>query len=202
MELTTITGEKRQAHSKWREYRNAEKAQPDNKMYTELKKMYWNIKHGRCLIELDKVIKAGGRYSFVENDSNSMMPKLAICQAHSKFVDCQVYIDGRLTFSSRESPARSTSLELPAGTLPTYTWKDGSTWRSMYGKAPLPIIPPNCMPKVLTDDHYILWEVERWEKVPPVDPVLCRRLSKNIFAVEAQWDLTPLERAVMAQYIQ
>jgi hypothetical protein len=61
------------------------------------------------------------------------------------------------------------------------------------------LLPPSIKPSEASLKHYhILWEAE-WENAPPVDPYLLRRISANLFVVIASWDLTPLERAVMAE---
>lgn len=37
-----------------------------------------------------------------------------------------------------------------------------------------------------------------WAPVPPTDPFLLRHLGGTLYVVLAQWDLTPLEKAVLA----
>lgn len=44
---------------------------------------------------------------------------------------------------------------------------------------------------------FVLWEVQRWESVPPVDPLLLRRLTNNLFSVLAEWNLSPVEQAII-----
>ena len=49
---------------------------------------------------------------------------------------------------------------------------------------------------------HILWEVTEWSSTPqsgpaPYDPLLLKHLGGQLYAVLAEWDLTPLERAVM-----
>jgi hypothetical protein len=46
---------------------------------------------------------------------------------------------------------------------------------------------------------HVLWEVERWELVPPTDPALIRHIRGDLWAVLATWDLTEIERHVLAQ---
>ena len=48
---------------------------------------------------------------------------------------------------------------------------------------------------------HILWEVEQWDPTPPVDPALVRHIRGDLWAVIAMWDLTELERAVLAARI-
>jgi hypothetical protein len=56
----------------------------------------------------------------------------------------------------------------------------------------VPHIPPACRPKFGLHNYHILFEVQEW-KAYPVDPFLMRRVMGNLFVVEAEWDLTPLE---------
>jgi hypothetical protein len=65
-------------------------------------------------------------------------------------------------------------------------------WRAM-----VPLIPPNLRPtETALRNYHVLWEAE-WEAVP-TDPMLLRHLHGSLYAVLAVWDLTPLERAVLA----
>ena len=42
--------------------------------------------------------------------------------------------------------------------------------------------------------HFLLWEAE-WMTVPS-DPIL-RHFGRNLYAVMAQWDLTPVGQAIL-----
>jgi hypothetical protein len=61
----------------------------------------------------------------------------------------------------------------------------------------VPLVPPNLRPARGLNRYCILFEAE-WEPVPPTDPMLLRHLHGSLYAVLAVWDLTPLERAVIA----
>lgn len=64
----------------------------------------------------------------------------------------------------------------------------------------VPLIPPAVrrLARGGLDKHVVLWEVEEWRPVPPVDPILLRPLAGDLYAVVAAWDLTAVERAVIA----
>jgi len=47
-------------------------------------------------------------------------------------------------------------------------------------------------------DYFVLWEAV-WQELPPTDPMLLRHPTGHLYAVLAVWDLTEIERAVMAQ---
>jgi hypothetical protein len=68
------------------------------------------------------------------------------------------------------------------------------------GVAPVPLVPPRYRPRRprLANCH-ILWEVEGWTPEPAKDPALLRHIRGDLWAVLAVWDLTELERAVLAQ---
>jgi hypothetical protein len=76
-----------------------------------------------------------------------------------------------------------------------------------HGFALVPMIPAAVrltLPTGTTDrDSFILWEVEEWAdrrigSRADRDPYLLRHLGGDLWAVLAEWDLTELERAVMA----
>lgn len=69
------------------------------------------------------------------------------------------------------------------------------------GSALIPMVPPDVLPGRRGCDlskHYILWEVESWDYRPPVDPMLLRPIGGDLYAVIAQWNLTELERTIIA----
>jgi hypothetical protein len=67
--------------------------------------------------------------------------------------------------------------------------------KSNHAVALVPTVPPHLRPDDLRK-FYILWEAE-WDRSPPVDPLLLSRVNQTMFAVVAQWDLTPLEQKVL-----
>lgn len=69
-----------------------------------------------------------------------------------------------------------------------------------HGVAMVPMVPPDVLPPRGCDlsKHFILWEVESWDMAPPVDPMLLKPIGGNLYAVVAQWDLTDIERMIIA----
>ena len=62
----------------------------------------------------------------------------------------------------------------------------------------MPIIPAPIRPKAMDLSRYfVLFEAE-WQAIPPKDPLLLSRLSGSLYVILAAWDLTELERAVLA----
>lgn len=200
MQLETIPTEYRlSATEKWREYVAAEKRERKPE-YTDLKKIYAQVKQGKKVCDIFDVIHKGGIHP-------NFHPKLAIAQAKTKVIYCRYHPNGTVHYVNRNSywsgstskPLKS-DVDLPK-CLPA--WDRLSVTGNKYGSdfclsAPVPLIPPQYLPKSgLTDDHYILWDVDKWEMAPPLDPWLLKRVTKTMFVVLAGWDLTELERAVM-----
>ena len=69
-----------------------------------------------------------------------------------------------------------------------------------HGVAMVPMVPPDVLPPRGCDfsKHYILWEVESWDYAPPIDPMLLRPILGDLYAVIAEWNLTQLERTIIA----
>lgn len=125
-------------------------------------------------------------------------PKLAIVRADVETVYCKTERDGGAQFSIENSPrhnaAADSLIRMPAGTFPVMTleeWQRAPT----YLQARVPTIPPRFRPEHALSNYFLLWEAE-WRDVPK-DPILLRHLGKNLYAVLAQWDLTPVEQAVL-----
>jgi hypothetical protein len=189
MQIETISSIKDNAHAKWKEYLRAEKETKDP-IYSDLKRMYWQIKKGKVLIDISKIIKAGGCIK-------PGHPHLAICRAYGKKVRCTYWSDGTVNYKDDQSGWRDQDAVVRiVNAFPKVTF--GVRFQNSHDlEAPVPLIPPKYRPKTLSLEHFILWEVDAWEMVPPTDPYLLRRITRNIFAVVAQWDLTPLEKAAM-----
>jgi hypothetical protein len=81
-------------------------------------------------------------------------------------------------------------------------WLDAPTVvtnRRHSARTVVPSIPPDVRPRRRRlHNFHILWEVEQWDPTPPVDPALIRHLRGDLWTVQAVWDLTALERAVLA----
>lgn len=205
MKLETMAETRYQAGEKWREYMEATK-HSNNPMYKDLKKVYNQLKGGRKIIDINKVIIKGGI-----NDWSQ--PNLAIAKMGSKFVWCCYTEGGIISFVNRaqqwSDQSRSPIKEdVKITGMPTFNCTSliskgkmnqrFAGWGRMELKAPVPIVPPKHLPGKITDDYYILWEVEEWKIVPPKDPWLLKRITSNMFVVLAGWDLTEIERSVMA----
>ena len=63
-------------------------------------------------------------------------------------------------------------------------------------RAIVPQVPAPLRPNSHLRNYHILWEAE-WDGVP-TDPALLKHLGGDLYALLAVWDLSPLERAVLA----
>lgn len=121
-------------------------------------------------------------------------PLLAICRAHEERCQLRMFHGGGAVYvggTTRWVRANSRKqVFVPEGTFP----RRDST---LDATALVPLIPPRFRPPSALAGYHLLWEAE-WLKAVPVDPMLLKHLGGAIYAVLAQWDLTPLERAVLA----
>lgn len=80
------------------------------------------------------------------------------------------------------------------------TWRWGEVNARFNGRwsyrAIVPTIPPAVRPKYChLSTHCILWEAD-WLRAP-ADPCLLRHIAGDLFTVEAEWDLTEVERSLL-----
>lgn len=195
MDIQSFTATRQEGLAKWREYKNAEKSN-DNPIYKDLRIIYNQMKAGRKIIDIGKVIAKGGVH---ENHH----PKLAVAMASAKRIVCKYNKNGNVLYTHSvetwnwKEKTCDVNIKDCLPKIPNGIIKD--SWQDVLRlEAPVPMIPPKYLPKKLSDDYYILWEVDEWKMVPPTDPWLLRRITKTHFLLVAGWDLTDLEKSVMA----
>lgn len=177
------------ATEKWKEYTKAAKAYKDP-IYKDLQKVYNQVKNGQKVIDITKVIAKGGTLK-----GN---PRLAICPIHGKKIFCRFYQNGEVIYQPDNKWGRRVNKFDVVIKECFPPWSGIDRWAQKNLEAPVPPVPPRFLPKILTDDYYILWEVDEWKMVPPTDPYLLRRITKTMFVVLAGWDLTDIEKSAMA----
>jgi hypothetical protein len=158
---------------------------------------YRALASGRPILNLHDTIRAGGevRESREYWSTDFVMPRLAVAPAGDKVVHCTVNNAGAVHF---EKPSgRGWELHLPRLTLPANNYNSGS--------AMVPTVPVGTRVRLRKRGQggwrgcLILFEVDRWTPLePPGDPALLRHIGGFLYTVEATWDLTDLERAVLA----
>jgi hypothetical protein len=164
-------------YRQYREHRNAY-----TKIDGEIERIYRQIARGGKVIRALESIRQAGIDAL-------QRPRLALIRADAK--TCYLRLDAdRLTFSmDRWNNARDTrrKIEVP---WPGMKWQVGSA------KAVVPLIPIYHRPAAKLENYHILFEAD-WTGIP-VDPMLLRRMGRDAWVVLAAWELTPVERAVLA----
>jgi hypothetical protein len=193
MNVTTITMDPDVAQEKISAWL-AEKHSDQAEVKAQCIKGYTALAEGKTLVQLDVAIRGGGFF-------DSGFPKLAIARADRREVFFQwrasstrmVYDTHDQFRSGRRSETLSRGVEMQ---------RRPDKW--LEGWAQVPLLPAELRPaKGQLRDWFILWEVERWyarsmDVQPDRDPMLLEHVAGQLYAVLAEWDLTELERAVMA----
>lgn len=203
MNLKLINNEHREeALDKWRHYKKVSNANHSDEVARTLKEVYNQVKLGRKLIDIAQVIPKGGiRKVTYRGGENWGVPNLAIAPARYTSIQCDYRMNGDLRFHDING-WKETKADVKITGMPTYDWDDGVKWRSKELQTNVPKIPPGLWNKKLTDSHYILWEVDQWDlKVASKDPFLLYRVSKNIFSVLLEWELSDIEQIIMQEFL-
>lgn len=159
----------------------------------EIESIYRLIGQGKTVIRAVESIKQAGL-------GEDKRPRLALARADTRACWWHPALDGGGQFTASESfrgPATTRT------TLHADTFARPADWnerRRLEGKAMVPIIPVYLRPKAALSNYHILFEAE-WSNVPPVDPILLRKIRGDAWLVLAAWDLTPVEVAAMANRI-
>lgn len=152
----------------------------------EIAAIYKRIAQGKTVIRALESIRNAGL------DGNGF-PKLAICRADMATCWWRPST-GSCTFGEqwarRGNSRKTVRMDWPGLTSVKYQ-----------AEAVVPLIPIHLRPKRGLANYHILWEAE-WTKRYPVDPYLLRRFGGDAWLVVAAWDLTDVERAVMAQRVR
>lgn len=207
MELPTITMEKDEAAERLEAYRDALKAHEDPVYEDIARGLRWMKRDDVLgLLDLRAAITAGG-----VDDHGA--PRLAVMQADEEWCHVHTACDGSVTFAPDRlrnvaHNRRRGVYRCSAGTLPVHTrGPDDPRWtcrqrRFHHGemRAMVPVVPPELRPAHHLRNYEILWEVDRWERdpEPPRDPALLKHVGGHLYALLGVWDLTELERAVLA----
>ncbi len=190
LNVSKIEMSKEEAEKMFNAYQEAIENRKHTEKYLEqLKDAYGFLKEGNAIIDIYTV--------FQETGTNEKgLPKLAISRADKPMV----YITSQKNFGYKEKQGFGSALKgdiiLPNSVFPNMLkFKSDQCF-----KTKVPIVPAPFLPKEPLSKYYILWEVGSWEEeiTPPRrDPFLLKRISKNLFAVIAAWDLTELEASLI-----
>lgn len=172
----------RRAYLDYRALGAKQRTEEDN----EIQASYLELSRGRAIVNARTAIEIAG---FHEN----WLPRIAFARADWRSVLCQRLWDGSVRY------------------LPGWHWRVGNSTnltirgfrppqRVTRGTNPVPVIPPAHRPGSTPGAlkrYWIAFEVEDWRE-PTRDPLLLRRINATTFAVIAAWDLTEVERMVLA----
>jgi hypothetical protein len=156
------------------------------KEYEQIEAGYKAAARGLPLIELTKAMAMGGWDEIGR-------PKFAVARADLRKIR-GYYHQTTFGFEANGWERKLAKFEFRTDIMPPRPVSADRWWR---GDAIVPMVPADVMPRPDLDlsRRVILWEAD-W-KAPPVDPMLLLPIGGDLYAVEAAWDLTPLERAVI-----
>lgn len=203
MELATITMDKVKARKAYLEYRNSVRER-HSREDEEIMRGYLALARGQQLIRLSDTLRAGGTKKMTlrhwARDQVIRVPKLGVSRADAEFVWSRgINRDGGIEFTMRHPDDlhitnRRDRIRVAARTF-------AAAERASFGavRAMVPNVPPGLRPAHHLRNYRVLFEAE-WaqDPRPPVDPALIKRISGDLYAVVAVWNLTELERAVLA----
>ncbi len=199
-----ITETKQKAREEYEAYKDALEERPQvlhaeiERAYRDLAGAYGHMKHGRALIDIRQAV---GDTGFDEDG----WPRLAIARADYRQCFCARNSRGRVVFSGNRQrtnwgataiSARKEDIDLKE------LQEENRPSQAIQARTAAPLIPPKLLPEDGTENYYLLWEAEEWEITrftrPPRDPMLLSRVNDTIFGVLATWEMTELERTVLA----
>lgn len=184
MELATINIPRHQARAAYREYKAALKQQHSTEDEMMMR-AYKAIARGEKVLNIVAAFQAAGLDEYGR-------PKLAIARADAQRIHFSpAWRSGVFSINMwhRVNESKSNYVRLPEGCYTSEVIKNRIT-------AIVPSVPPQYRPHGKLSGYHLLWEPD-W-KEPPKDPILLKQLSGYLFAVLAVWDLTDVERAVLA----
>lgn len=206
MDLQTIDMPRDEARERFVEYQQAVRDRHDDED-AAIMRGYRAMARGSALISLPDAISRGG----VDEHG---WPRIAVGRANAtKVWLSRRDVDGAVVFvTKRWNDGRTANNVIDirsfgAGTLPEIpnaTWEEQRRLGRYYGEelfSVMPNVPPRFRPARGLHLFDVLFEVDEWRlDRPPVtaDPALLRHLGGDLYIVCATWDLTDLERHVLA----
>ena len=184
MDTTVLTVDKDVARAAYRQYKK-------DRAYSkpidwEIQRIYQLIAQGKTVIRALESIVAAGLNA-------AGLPKLAIGRADAERVRWRQENGHGAFWFNDEWPRQNSK----PGRHVIVTWPD-LKYAPSSRCAVLPQIPLYMRPKRALASYHVLWEAE-WTPVPPGDPYLLRRIgNSDAWLVVGAWDLTEVEKAVLA----
>jgi len=148
----------------------------------EMRRMYKAAASGKPIIDVSRVWK--------ETGLKDSYPRIALARAEWKECHFSKW-DKEFRDSARSLRAREHWIRIPND---AWDWQQVAQRDAM---TPVPFMPPSVRPKRWLQSYHILFEVEKWTKYP-ADPFLLKHITGWLFVVEAEWELTELERSLLS----
>lgn len=207
MNIETITMTEQDAKIKLAAYkkrlaslRHTEANKEVAKEYAAAIQGYKALTKGHKLIDLEDVFNNCPR-------DEKHRPRLAIARADVKQVkfiwrgneNIFLFRYGKDFWSDRDSRSRKIVVNEPNRYFP---YSNSASFKNIEGFALVPMIPADILPeRINLSESFILWEVEKWADReigarPSPDPYLLKHIGGPLYAVIAEWDLTPLELSI------
>lgn len=192
MDVQNVSLDRTAAAVKYREYKKH--LHYSTPMDDEIRRTYQRIAQGKTVIKaIDSIVKAGL--------NEQKLPKLAIARADQTRCFFRGSHDGsglmadpdarRSSWGSSTWENQNRVFRFAPGSMPGASTR----WDC---EAIVPTIPVNLRPRRGLQNYHILFEAE-WSRIIPADPMLLRRMGKSdLWLVVAAWDLTEIERTVLA----
>jgi hypothetical protein len=197
MDLATLQLDPNIAREKFLDYRRSVRARHDAED-AQIMRGYQALSQGKIVIDLVATIRKGGGH--LQGPRRKWLPRLAVMRADQRWCQVRTFQDGAVAYHHEGWPTsreRRNVVMLPPGTLPPPV---GETHQLAWWKdhqAMVPPVPPGLRPADSLGNYHVLWEAE-WQPVPPKDPALLKHIGGDLYVVCATWDLTDLERTVLA----
>jgi hypothetical protein len=195
METQAIELTREKARELWRDYRKHQNwSAPIDR---EVMHAYQAVAQGKVVIQAIASIATAGL-------GEDGFPKLALVRADATKCWVRMWQDGSATFAARERAIFDAKQVRNRITLPADSFPRLAPFSNARNQATsiVPLVPIPLRPKRGMANYHILYEA-LWRPEPPTDPMLLRRVGDgDLWVVVAAWDLTPIERAVMAARIR
>lgn len=157
------------------------------------------LEEGRVLVDLENILLSRGER--LNDRFSAAFPRLAIAHLDAERSYCRVYRNGTVEFRDGRKQ-RNVFYEFGSSTYAWSPYDSDIRWTQRY--AVTPTLPPEFENRLdkKSRDHLLVWEAtwyQHSQSRPPVtlDPALLEHVAGSLYAVEAVWDLTPVEVAIL-----
>lgn len=217
MDVETITMDPRIAAIHYKDYRKKVREQKAARVAEARRKLTLIETEDQTALGVYRALSKGARILNVASairgaglDPKQRLPVLAIARAHWGHVKLEIdhnrlcFGNGAwLSWSYRSERHTNTKdliafgQDLLGAEVTNAAWRRENRFpRLEEHRAQVPSVPVHLRPAGHLEDYCILFDA-KWEQVAPPDPILLRHVAGPMYTVLAQWDLSPVEKAVL-----